>query len=518
MAKEKENEKKAEYYEIYTLVKTFSQNKKISEESVIKIFEDSFTKVLSKEIDPAIEVKIIFDEWNKSANLVNINGEVVDDYIEDDFLYYMDLETALKIDKNLKLHDTVNIPFTIKQIENSNFGGAFEGKKLLVSIYNAFKQNVSEYKKKKIFSDFNPHIGETFRAKVNDKNKDGSYNLTLYFEEEQVSAYLPVSNISSKKILELGETIDVTLESVNEDSKLSQLCVSVDSPRLLEEALKREIPEIANGLIEIVKIERKPGERSKVAIRKTSLAPEELEPVGTIIGVKGDRINAISAKFNDEKIDVVLHTDDIKKFIISAMNPGKAIAIVPKNNNVNENSFYVIVEEKNLTNAIGKKGINVLLATRLTNAKIDVISEEQAKKKNLVYEKIQLQPKQKTKINNRNRNSNSDYFSNINFDLSDFDHDLETFKEQEQQMIQNTMTNDISIEEMYSSQLNEGVEEKSLKNSETVVEKPKVQVEEKIDYKEVKETIKNFKTDKDLANFGLMDDIDLDDINEEDWN
>lgn len=538
---EKNNNHKEEQNELYKIIELYEKNEKIKAEDFIEMFEGSLTRILAKDIDPEIEIKLEINRKDKIANIYNINGEVVEDNEAQDLAtstFLIGITEAKKIDSNIQIGDKFKILINLSDLKKifansevlANTKKAEEkGKRILNAIYNAFKQNISEYKKKQIFLKFSPRIGEEFEAKVLDKNNDGSFNVSLRLEDDLVSAYLPKENISSRKILKNGESLKVILESVSEDSKLSQLCVSVDSPKILEEKLKREIPEIAEGYVEIVSLVRKPGERTKIAVVKTSKAPADMDEIGSIIGNKGERINAISNDLDGEKIDVIRYSNDIKQFLKSAMSPAKVIDIVAKKDKPDCKNFFVIVEKKNLTNSIGKKGINVSLASALTKTKIDVISIEEAEEKKLKFTKIIPNSERifvpRNNAPRKRKNSNSEYFGNIDIDMTDFNSDLESFKEKEQEMFE---TQDIYLmgnEDLYSKHLDQEINENkeedentdNLISKEQEENKTKEEPKIKTNYKEVKEAIKNFKDDKDLANFGLDNDINLDDINNADW-
>lgn len=536
MKKTKEKEKSVELDDnakIYQMIIEYEKNQKIDSNDFIDMFEKSLTRILGKEIDPEIEIKLELDKKLKVANIYNINGIVVEDKdMEETNAYFnISLSEARKILQDVQVDDQFKILIDLKNLKNVlsiKKNGDEKVKKIYSAIFNALKQNLSEYKKKQIYLKFIEKVGEKFWATVLDKNNDGSFNVSLELDNEIFSAFLPTSNISSKKTLQNGQKIEVILESVSEESKLSQLCVSVDSPKILLEKLKREIPEIANGLVEIIDLVRMPGERTKVAVRKTELAPESMDEIGSIIGVKGERINAISAELDGEKIDIIRYSDNLKQFLQSAMSPAKVIDVVPRKNEENCKSFYVIVEKKNLTNSIGKKGINVSLASNLTKTKIDVLSIEDAQKKNIAFQNNQTTEKPRTiksGENNykKNRSNHNEYFNNINIDLNEFDSDLESFREKEQEMIDSQNLLDINIEEIYSKHI-----EEELKTNTELSEEVEAKLEDKTNvketssqtktnYKEVKEAIKNFKSDKDLANFGLDSDINLEDIEDGDW-
>jgi len=151
-----------------------------------------------------------------------------------------------------------------------------------------------------------------------------------------------------------------------------RVVVSRTHPILLRKLLELEVPEIEQGIVVIKSVAREPGQRSKIAVLSTD---ERIDPIGACIGPRGARVQAIVDELYDEKIDVILYSEDPKKFIIDALSPAKVNSI--KINDI-EKSALVIVPDNQLSLAIGKGGQNVRLAARLTEWKIDIRSESQS--------------------------------------------------------------------------------------------------------------------------------------------
>lgn len=168
------------------------------------------------------------------------------------------------------------------------------------------------------------------------------------------------------------ERMRVLVLKIDEDRRGFQVVASRSHPNLLRKLLEQEVPEIAEGLVEIKSIAREPGQRSKIAVQSHD---ERIDAVGACVGQRGSRIQVLMDELRPEKIDVVPFSDDIKTFIINALSPAKVNTITM---NEEEKSAYVVVPDSQLSLAIGRGGQNVRLAARLTEWKIDIRSEEQA--------------------------------------------------------------------------------------------------------------------------------------------
>jgi N utilization substance protein A len=167
-----------------------------------------------------------------------------------------------------------------------------------------------------------------------------------------------------------GDRIKAVITQVRKDDKGPQVVVSRTDPKFLAKLLELEIPEIANGDIEIMDVARQPGERAKVAVLTKD---KDIDPIGACIGVKGNRIIAVSKELSDEKIDVIEWSDDLLIYAKAALSPAKVEKVFILNKN--EKTMQAIVNKDQLSLAIGKKGANVRLASRLVDWKIEIKEE-----------------------------------------------------------------------------------------------------------------------------------------------
>ncbi|MCX7974866.1 MAG: transcription termination factor NusA [Candidatus Aminicenantes bacterium] len=226
-------------------------------------------------------------------------------------------------------------------------------------------QKVHDAEQEKIYDEFAPRVGELVSGTV--RRFEGQ---NMIVEVDKAEAIFPFKEKLPNEEFIRGDRIRAIITHVIKGSKGSQIYLSRISPRFLAKLLEIEIPEIANGLIEIKDIVRQPGERAKVAVYTSD---KDIDPVGACIGPKGNRIQAISKELRGEKIDIIIWSSDPVSYARAALSPAKIenIIIVDRK----EKILKALVPKDQLSLAIGKKGINVKLASRLTGWKIEINEE-----------------------------------------------------------------------------------------------------------------------------------------------
>ena len=170
-----------------------------------------------------------------------------------------------------------------------------------------------------------------------------------------------------------GQKIKVYILEVKKTNKGPQIVVSRSHPGLVKRLFEFEVPEIFEGVVQIKSISREAGSRTKMAVKSVD---EKIDPIGACVGPKGSRVKNIVDELGDEKIDIIKYSDDPAEFICAALSPSKVVKVEA---NEEEKSALVVVPDYQLSLAIGKEGQNARLAAKLTNWKIDIKSESQAK-------------------------------------------------------------------------------------------------------------------------------------------
>ncbi|MCK4336660.1 MAG: transcription termination factor NusA [Candidatus Aminicenantes bacterium] len=266
------------------------------------------------------------------------------------------LEDAKLIDTSVKVGETIEI-----DLPSSTLGriAAQAAKQVIL-------KKVKTAEQEKIYKIFNARIGELVTGVL--RRFEPNNNIILDVSKTEVLLPYREKLINDEYIR--GDRVRAIINHVSREEKDYQVLVSRTSPKFLKKLLEIEIPEVKNGNIEIMDICRQPGERAKVAVASKE---KDIDPIGACIGVRGNRILAISKELNGEKIDIIVFSKDPKEYAKSALSPAKPtlISILDTEKKI----LQATVTKDQLSLAIGKKGINVRLASRLVGWRIDIKSD-----------------------------------------------------------------------------------------------------------------------------------------------
>jgi N utilization substance protein A len=231
-------------------------------------------------------------------------------------------------------------------------------------------QKVREAERENIFGEYSQRIGEVVNATVK-RFENGD----MVVELGRIEASLPRKEQSRAESYAPGERLRAVIKGVNRSTKGPQIVLSRTDPALLVKLFEQEVPEIYDGTVQIRGAVREAGDRAKVAVFSRE---RDVDPVGACVGMKGTRVQAIIRELRGEKIDIVEWSDDPIQLVTNALSPAKVqrVSIVDDKERVVE----VVVEDKQLSLAIGKKGQNVRLAAKLTGWRIDIKSEEEKRR------------------------------------------------------------------------------------------------------------------------------------------
>lgn len=229
-------------------------------------------------------------------------------------------------------------------------------------------QKVREAERDKVVEAYQDHRGQLVTGVVKKADR-GTILLDLGGNAE---ALVPREHVIPRESVRPGDRLRAYLFEVRSESKGPQLFVSRTAPELMVELFRLEVPEVGEGLIEILAAARDPGSRAKIAVRALDA---RIDPVGACVGMRGSRVQAVSNELSGERVDIILWNDNPAQFIINAMSPADVVSII-----VDEEarSMDVAVKEENLSQAIGRGGQNVCLASQLTGWELNVMNEEEA--------------------------------------------------------------------------------------------------------------------------------------------
>src|SRR4249919_2034667 len=231
-------------------------------------------------------------------------------------------------------------------------------------------QKVREAERENIFGEYSQRIGEVVNATVK-RFENGD----MVAELGRIEVSLPRKEQSRAESYAPGERLRAVIKGVNRSAKGPQIVISRTDPALLVKLFEQEVPEIYDGTVQIRGAVREAGDRAKVAVFSRE---RDVDPVGACVGMKSTRVQAIIRELRGEKIDIVEWSDDPVALVTNALSPAKVqrVSIVDDGERVME----VVVEDKQLSLAIGKKGQNVRLAAKLTGWRIDIKSEEEKRR------------------------------------------------------------------------------------------------------------------------------------------
>ena len=344
-------------------------SKGISKETILQFLEESLIKAYRKQLggdDADVRAKI--DVEKGTIELCQVK-EVVKE-VEDDFLQ-ISVEDANALDdsKKYKAGDEFVIDAPIDELRKAT----------AMSVKSMLKQKFAEAEKSILYETFKDKIGTIITGKVEKVDERGiSVNIV------KTSVYLPKKELIGDERFIVGETIKIYVDDVASGTKGAHIVVSRSKEGFLKCLCAEEIHEIYDGTIQIKGIAREAGERSKVAV----YSPDpKIDPAGACIGPNGSRIQKIVSQLgnggtNKEKIDIIGYSDNAALYIMEALKPAHALGIVL---NEEEKTATVVVKDDSLSLAIGRRGVNVRLAVKLTGYNIDVKTESQAIEDNLEY-------------------------------------------------------------------------------------------------------------------------------------
>lgn len=334
--------------------KEFKDTKNIDRTTLMSVLEESFRNVIAKIFgsDENFDVIVNPDKGDFEIyrnRIVVADGEVKDQNKE------IALSDAIKIEPDYEVGEEVS-----EKVDFSKFG-----RRAILNLRQTLASKVLELEHDSLYNKYKDRVGQVIAGEVYQVWK----REVLLVDDENNELILPKSEQIPHDVYRKGETVRAVIKEVNNENNNPKIILSRTSNMFLERLLEAEVPEIADGLITIKRIARMPGERAKIAVESYD---DRIDPVGACVGVKGSRVHCIVRELCNENIDVVNYTANIKLFIQRALSPAKISSI-----NVDEENkkaeVYLRPEEVSL--AIGRGGMNIKLASMLTEYTIDVFRE-----------------------------------------------------------------------------------------------------------------------------------------------
>ena len=328
------------------------KDKNIDKEVILEALEKALIKSYQKNYDNAENVDVIVDKQTGDIEVFALR-EVVDDV--NDNINQISLKEAKEIDKNLDIGDVARI-----KIAPKNFGRV-----AAQTARNIVIQKIRDAQRDSVYGEYLDRENEMITGTI---QRQDNYN--LYVNLDKIEGIVPLKEQVVNEEYIPNERMKFLIKDVKNSSKEPQIILSRSSENLVTRLFELEVPEITEGVIEIYSIAREAGSRTKIAVFSND---EAIDPVGACIGYKGSRVNSIVEELQNEKIDIINYNKDIEEFISNSLSPADIIEVLT--NEKNKQSL-VVVNDQQLSLAIGKEGQNARLAARLTGWKIDIKSKE----------------------------------------------------------------------------------------------------------------------------------------------
>ena len=343
--------------EILLLVDALAHEKNVAREVIFTALELALASATKKKYDAGVDIRVEIDQETgeyQTFRCWTIIGEEEYENPEAEILTTDDRA------KGLEIGDVIKEP-----VDSVEFGriGAQAAKQVIL-------QKVREAEREQILNDFLAKDEKLVSGQIRRMERGNAI-----IEVGRLEAVLPREQMIPKENLRVGDRIRAILIKVDQVARGPQLILSRTAPEFLIRLFELEVPEIEEGLLEIMSASRDPGLRSKIAVKAND---QRLDPVGTCVGMRGSRVQAVTSELAGERVDIVLWSMEPAQFVINAMAPAEVMSIVVDEE---KHSMDLVVDEDHLAQAIGKNGQNIRLASELTNWELNILTEEESDQK-----------------------------------------------------------------------------------------------------------------------------------------
>lgn len=348
--------KKEETVNLIDTFSEFKENKNIDRATLVSVLEESFRSVIAKLFGSDDNYDVIVNpdkgDFEIYRNRIVVNdGEVKDDNRE------ISLSEAREIDADYELGEEVS-----ESVDFAKFG-----RRAILTLRQTLASKILELEHDSLYNKYKDRVGQVVSAEVYQVWKKEM----LLVDDEGNELILPKTEQIPSDFYRNGEAVRAVVLRVDNTNNNPKIILSRTSPVFLQRLLEAEVPEIHDGMIVIKRIARMPGERAKIAVESYD---DRIDPVGACVGVKGSRVHGIVRELRGENIDVINYTQNMSLFITRALNPANVNSI---RLNEEERRAEVYLNPDQVSLAIGKGGLNIKLASMLTEYTIDVFREVQ---------------------------------------------------------------------------------------------------------------------------------------------
>tara|TARA_R110000772_G_scaffold95789_3_gene194162 strand:- start:9956 stop:11191 length:1236 start_codon:yes stop_codon:yes gene_type:complete len=334
----------------------FKDDKMIDRVTLMAILEEVFKTTLTKKYGNTDNFDIIVNPDKGDLEIFRNRIVVADGEVEDEN-EEISLSEAQKIEDDFEVGEDVSEEVKLAQL----------GRRTILSLRQNLVAKINEHDNTTKFKNFQDLIGEIYSAEVHHIR----HRAIILLDDDGNEIILPKENKIHSDFFKKGDNVRGVIEDVSIVGNKTIVTMSRTSPKFLERLFEQEIPEVFDGLINVKKVVRIPGEKAKVSVDSYD---DRVDPVGACVGVRGSRIHSIVRELGNENIDVINHTNNEQLLITRALNPAKIISIVLDEEN---KKAVVTLKPEEISKAIGRGGSNIRLASKLTGYTIDVLSEGQ---------------------------------------------------------------------------------------------------------------------------------------------
>ncbi len=355
---------KNEIVEAFSLL---AKEKNIDKEILSRILQEIFLNMLRKKYGQSGNYSI-FVNMEKGEIEIYQSKLIVEQVTNE--VAEIDLESARRAEPDLELGDEF-----LEIIDPSSFG-----RRLIISAKQNLNQRIKEIEKELIFEEFKNRIGEIIIGDIRQVNRD-----EIFINVDRTELSLPKAEQIKEEKYRRGDSIRAVIKDVRWSSRGPEIVVSRSDPMFIMRLFELEVPEIYEGIIEIKGIAREPGERTKIAVYSHD---KRIDAVGACVGMKGMRIQSIVKELNNEKIDIINYSSEPEIFITRALSPAKPTRILIYED---EKRVTAVLDDEQISLAIGKGGQNRRLACKLTSYDIQTLREDD-------YQKMVAQERESNKV------------------------------------------------------------------------------------------------------------------------
>ncbi|HMJ49738.1 MAG TPA: transcription termination factor NusA [Burkholderiales bacterium] len=345
--------------EILLLVDALAREKSVDREIVFAALEMALASATKKRFHDDVEVRVAVDRNNGEYASFRRWQVVPDEELEAP-TRQMTLQQAQNNKPDVQLGEYIEEP-----LEAVEFGriGAQTAKQVIL-------QKIRDAEREQILNDFLQRKEQLVTGVIKRMERGNAM-----IESGRIEALLPRDQMIPKENLRVGDRVRAYLMRVDRNSRGPQLILSRIVPQFLINLFELEVPEIEEGLLEIKSAARDPGSRAKIAVKAND---QRIDPIGTCVGMRGSRVQAVTAELAGERVDIILWSPDAAQFVINALAPAEVSSIMVDEE---KHSMDIVVEEENLAQAIGRNGQNVRLASELTGWTLNIMTVAESQKK-----------------------------------------------------------------------------------------------------------------------------------------